>query len=196
MQKYQEMTKEELLVEKAALEKQFEEIKALNLKLDMSRGKPAAEQLDLAMDMMDVLDSKSILKAENGMDLRNYGILDGIPEAKQLMADVLGCEAKNVIVYGNSSLNIMYDQIARAVSLGICGSTPWAKLDKVKFLCPVPGYDRHFAITQLLCTKICKSIRFFILRRNCTSFCSIKTSCRRLPYFLGQCILRTSLIRR
>ena len=149
MQKYQEMTKEELLVEKAALEKQFEEIKALNLKLDMSRGKPAAEQLDLAMDMMDVLDSKSILKAENGMDLRNYGILDGIPEAKQLMADVLGCEAKNVIVYGNSSLNIMYDQIARAVSLGICGSTPWAKLDKVKFLCPVPGYDRHFAITQL-----------------------------------------------
>jgi len=149
MQKYQEMTKEELLVEKAALEKQFEEIKALNLKLDMSRGKPAAEQLDLAMDMMDVLDSKSVLKAENGMDLRNYGILDGIPEAKALMAEVLGCEAKNVIVYGNSSLNIMYDQISRAMTLGICGNTPWAKLDKVKFLCPVPGYDRHFAITQL-----------------------------------------------
>ncbi len=149
MQKYQEMTKEELLVEKAALEKQFEEIKALNLKLDMSRGKPAAEQLDLAMDMLDVLDSKSVLKAENGMDLRNYGILDGIPEAKALMAEVLGCEAKNVIVYGNSSLNIMYDQISRAMTLGICGNTPWAKLDKVKFLCPVPGYDRHFAITQL-----------------------------------------------
>ncbi|MBQ6843360.1 MAG: aminotransferase class I/II-fold pyridoxal phosphate-dependent enzyme [Agathobacter sp.] len=149
MQKYQEMTKEELMVEKAALEKQFEEIKALNLKLDMSRGKPAAEQLDLAMDMMDVLDSKSILKAENGMDLRNYGILDGIPEAKKLMAEVLGCEDKNVIVYGNSSLNIMYDQISRAMTLGICGNTPWAKLDKVKFLCPVPGYDRHFAITQL-----------------------------------------------
>lgn len=149
MQKYQEMTREELLVEKAALEKQFEEIKALNLKLDMSRGKPAVEQLDLAMDMLDVLDSKSVLKAENGMDLRNYGILDGIPEAKKLMADVLGCEAKNVIVYGNSSLNIMYDQISRAVTLGICGNTPWAKLDKVKFLCPVPGYDRHFAITEL-----------------------------------------------
>ncbi len=149
MQKYQEMTKEELLVEKAALEKQFEEIKALNLKLDMSRGKPAAEQLDLAMDMLDVLDSKSVLKAENGMDLRNYGILDGIPEAKKLMAEVLGCEDENVIVYGNSSLNIMYDQISRAMTLGICGNTPWAKLDKVKFLCPVPGYDRHFAITQL-----------------------------------------------
>ena len=126
MQKYQEMTKEELLVEKAALEKQFEEIKALNLKLDMSRGKPAAEQLDLAMDMLDVLDSKSVLKGENGMDLRNYGILDGIPEAKKLMADVLECDAKNVIVYGNSSLNIMYDQVARAMTLGICGNTPWA----------------------------------------------------------------------
>ena len=149
MQKYQEMAKEELLVEKAALEKQFEEIKALNLKLDMSRGKPAAAQLDLAMDMLDVLDSKSVLKAENGMDLRNYGILDGIPEAKRLMAEVLGVAEKNVIVYGNSSLNIMYDQIARAMTLGICGNTPWAKLDKVKFLCPVPGYDRHFAITEL-----------------------------------------------
>ena len=149
MQKYQEMTKEELLVEKAALEKQFEEIKALNLKLDMSRGKPAAAQLDLAMDMLDVLDSKSVLKAENGMDLRNYGILDGIPEAKRLMAEVLECDEKNVIVYGNSSLNIMYDQISRAMTLGICGNTPWGRLDKVKFLCPVPGYDRHFAITEL-----------------------------------------------
>lgn len=149
MKKYQEMTKEELLVEKAALEKQFEEIKAQNLKLDMSRGKPSAEQLDLSMDMLDVLDSKSVLKSENGMDLRNYGILDGIPEAKRLMAEMMGCDAKNVIVYGNSSLNIMYDQIARAMSLGLCGNTPWSKLEKVKFLCPVPGYDRHFAITEL-----------------------------------------------
>ena len=84
MQKYQEMTREELLVERAALEKQFEEIKAMNLKLDMSRGKPSAEQLDISMDILDVLDSKSIIKGENGMDLRNYGILDGIPEAKCL----------------------------------------------------------------------------------------------------------------
>ena len=149
MQKYQEMTKEELLVEKAALEKQFEEIKALNLKLDMSRGKPSAEQLDVSMDILDVLDSKSVLKGENGMDLRNYGILDGIPEAKRLMAEMMGCDAKNVIVYGNASLNIMYDQISRAMVHGICGNTPWCKLDKVKFLCPVPGYDRHFAITEL-----------------------------------------------
>jgi len=149
MQKYQEMTKEELLVEKAALEKQFEEIKALNLKLDMSRGKPSAEQLDISMDILDVLDSKSVIKSENGMDLRNYGILDGIPEAKRLMAEMMGCDEKNVIVYGNASLNIMYDQVNRAMVHGICGNTPWCKLDKVKFLCPVPGYDRHFAITEL-----------------------------------------------
>ena len=148
MQKYQEMTKEELLVEKAALEKQFEEIKALNLKLDMSRGKPSSEQLDLSMDILDVLDAKSVIKGENGMDLRNYGILDGIPEAKRLMAEMMGCNEANVIVYGNASLNIMYDQVSRAMVHGICGNTPWGKLDKVKFLCPVPGYDRHFAITE------------------------------------------------
>lgn len=148
MKKYQEMTREELLVEKAALEKQFEEIKAMNLKLDMSRGKPSAEQLDLSMDILDVLDSKSVIKGENGMDLRNYGILDGIPEAKRLMAEMMGCNEKNVIVYGNASLNIMYDQVSRAMVHGICGNTPWGKLDKVKFLCPVPGYDRHFAITE------------------------------------------------
>ena len=149
MQKYQEMTKEELLVEKTTLEKQFEEIKALNLKLDMSRGKPSAEQLDISMDMLDVLDAKSVIKSENGMDLRNYGIMDGIPEAKRLMAEMMGCNEKNVIVYGNASLNIMYDQVSRAMVLGICGNTPWSKLENVKFLCPVPGYDRHFSITEL-----------------------------------------------
>ena len=100
------------------------------------------------MGMLDVLDSKTALKSENGTDLRNYGVLDGIPEAKKLMADVIGTKPENVIVYGNSSLNIMYDQVARAEMFGICGNTPWCKLDKVKFLCPVPGYDRHFAITE------------------------------------------------
>ena len=148
MKKYQEMTREELLVEQAALEKQFEEIKALNLKLDMSRGKPSAEQLDLSMGILDAIDSNTALVSENGMDLRNYGVLDGIPEAKRLLAEMLGCEEQNVIVYGNSSLNIMYDQISRAMVLGYCGNTPWCKLDRVKFLCPVPGYDRHFAITE------------------------------------------------
>ena len=114
----------------------------------MSRGKPGADQLDLSMGMLDVLDSKTALKSENGTDLRNYGVLDGIPEAKKLIADVIGTKPENVIIYGNSSLNIMYDQVARAEMFGICGNTPWCKLDKVKFLCPVPGYDRHFAITE------------------------------------------------
>ncbi len=149
MQKYQEMTKEELLLEKASLEAEYEKIKALNLKLDMSRGKPSAEQLDLSMGILDAIDSNTALVSENGMDLRNYGVLDGIPEAKRLIAEMLGCNENSVVVYGNSSLNIMYDQISRAMVLGICGNTPWCKLDKVKFLCPVPGYDRHFAITEL-----------------------------------------------
>ncbi|MBQ2283709.1 MAG: aminotransferase class I/II-fold pyridoxal phosphate-dependent enzyme [Agathobacter sp.] len=148
MKSYQEMTKEELLQEKEALEAAYAEIKAKGLSLDMSRGKPAAEQLDIAMDIFNVLDETSILKAENGTDLRNYGVLDGIPEAKQLIAEMVGTKPENVIVYGNSSLNIMYDQIARAEIFGLCGNTPWSKLDKVKFLCPVPGYDRHFAITE------------------------------------------------
>lgn len=120
----------------------------MGLALDMSRGKPGADQLDLSMGMLDVLDSKTALKSENGTDLRNYGVLDGIPEAKKLIADVIGTKPENVIIYGNSSLNIMYDQVARAEMFGICGNTPWCKLDKVKFLCPVPGYDRHFAITE------------------------------------------------
>ena len=148
MKTYQEMSKEELTQELTALKAEYEKIKGMGLALDMSRGKPGADQLDLSMGMLDVLDSKTALKSENGTDLRNYGVLDGIPEAKKLMADVIGTKPENVIVYGNSSLNIMYDQVARAEMFGICGNTPWCKLDKVKFLCPVPGYDRHFAITQ------------------------------------------------
>ena len=148
MKKYQEMTREELLEEESLLEKEYEKIKGLGLALDMSRGKPGEDQLDLAMPMLDVLTSKDVIECENGTDLRNYGILDGIPEAKKLVADMVGAKPENVIVYGNSSLNIMYDQIARATIFGLCGNTPWGKLDKVKFLCPVPGYDRHFAITE------------------------------------------------
>ena len=142
------MTKEELLQEQAALEAEYAKIKEMGLNLDMSRGKPGTDQLDLAMPMLDVLNSKSVLKSENGLELRNYGGLDGIPEAKKLIAEMVGTKPENVIVYGNSSLNIMYDQIARAELFGLCGNTPWSKLDKVKFLCPVPGYDRHFAITE------------------------------------------------
>ncbi|WP_026834922.1 aminotransferase class I/II-fold pyridoxal phosphate-dependent enzyme [Eubacterium xylanophilum] len=148
MSSYLEMSKEELEALKKDLEKKYEEMKALGLQLDMSRGKPSTAQLNISMDMFDVLNSKSDMHAENGLDCRNYGGLDGIPEAKKLMADVLDTTPDHVIIFGNASLTIMYDTVSRAYSHGLLGNTPWCKLDKVKFLCPVPGYDRHFAITE------------------------------------------------
>ena len=150
MKPYKEMSKEELLSLKAELEKEFEDAKGKGLKLDMSRGKPTTVQLDMTMGIMDALDAESDMNAENGMDTRNYGLMDGIPEAKRLFGDMMGgVPAENVIVYGNASLSIMYDTVSRCMTHGVLGSTPWCKLDKVKFLCPAPGYDRHFAITQL-----------------------------------------------
>lgn len=148
MKAYKELSREELLTLKGELEKQFEDAKGKGLKLDMSRGKPTPAQLDMAMDMFDVFNSTSDMKAENGMDTRNYGVMDGIPEAKRLMGEIMGVPAENVIVYGNASLTIMYDTVSRAMTHGIMGNTPWGKLDKIKFLCPVPGYDRHFKITE------------------------------------------------
>ena len=148
MKTYQEMSKEELLQEKQSLEAEYEKIKEAKLNLDMSRGKPGAEQLDLSMPMLNVLTADSILKSENGTDVRNYGIVDGIPEAKRLIAQMIECKPENVIVYGNSSLNIMYDQVARAMYDGLCGNEPWSRQGTIKFLCPAPGYDRHFAITE------------------------------------------------
>lgn len=145
---YNDMSKEELLDLKESLNKEYAEAKAKGLALDMSRGKPSAKQLDVSLGLLDTINSSSDLKALDGTDCRNYGVLDGIPEAKKLMADMMGTTPDHVIVYGNASLNIMYDQISRAYTHGILGNTPWCKLDKVKFLCPVPGYDRHFAITE------------------------------------------------
>jgi DNA-binding transcriptional MocR family regulator len=141
------MNKSELEAFKNEVEAQYNNFKSLGLKLDMSRGKPSPQQLDLSMDMMNCL-SADDYKSENGMDCRNYGILDGIPEAKRLFADMIDVNADEVIVFGNSSLNIMFWTIQTAFTHGILGSTPWGKLDKVKFLCPVPGYDRHFAICE------------------------------------------------
>ena len=148
MKPYREMTGEELQKEYAALEAKFQEVKARGLNLDMSRGKPSKAQLDLSNGMFDVLDSTSDMICEAGVDCRNYGVMDGIPEARQLLADMSEVDEKNILIYGNSSLTVMFDTVARAMSMGICGNTPWAKLDKVKFLCPVPGYDRHFGITE------------------------------------------------
>ncbi len=148
MKAYKECSKEELASLKKELEKAYAEAQAKGLKLDMSRGKPAATQLDLTMDMLKVLQSNEDMLTEAGTDSRNYGLWDGIPEAKKLLGDMIGVPAENVIVCGNASLNIMYDTISRSMIHGVLGSTPWSKLDSVKFLCPVPGYDRHFAITE------------------------------------------------
>ena len=148
MKKYCEMSREELLDLKKELDREFDEIKAEGLALDMSRGKPAPDQLDLSMKMMEVLAGDADLKCETGVDCRNYGVIDGIPEAKRLLGEMSEVEPENIIIYGNSSLNVMFDTIARSYSHGVMGNTPWCKLDKVKFLCPVPGYDRHFRITE------------------------------------------------
>ena len=148
MKSYKEMSKEELAALKTELEKAYEDAKGKGLKLDMSRGKPSAAQLDMTMPIMDVLNAESDLKTEAGVDCRNYGVMDGIPEAKDLMGAMMGVAPEKVIVCGNASLTIMYNTVSRSVTHGVCGSTPWCKLDKVKFLCPVPGYDRHFAVTE------------------------------------------------
>lgn len=148
MDSYIHQSKEELLALKSELEARYEEKKALNLHLDMSRGKPSATQVNISLGLMDALTSKSEFTANDGMDCRNYGGLDGIPEAKQLLAEMTGTTPEHIIVFGNSSLNIMYDSISRSYTHGVLGNTPWCQLDNVKFLCPVPGYDRHFAITE------------------------------------------------
>ncbi len=148
MTTYSELSRKDLLDLKATLDKEYAEHKAKGLSLNMARGKPAAAQLDLSMPMLDLVNAESACVSENGTDLRNYGILDGIPECKRLMASMLDDDPENVIVFGNSSLTIMYDSIMRFMVFGTQGSTPWSKLDQVKFLCPVPGYDRHFAITE------------------------------------------------
>lgn len=150
MKPYKDLTKAELLALKESLNKDYQEAQEKGLKLDMSRGKPGISQLDLSLPMLDILTSKDEMKASDGMDIRNYGVLDGIPEAKQLMAEMMETTADHVVVFGNASLTIMYDTVSRAMLKGLLGETPWCKLDKVKFLCPVPGYDRHFAITESL----------------------------------------------
>lgn len=144
---YQSMTKTELQAELETLKSKYESFKQMNLKLDMSRGKPAPEQLDMAEKILTVISNSEECYA-GGTDCRNYGILDGIPEVKELFADLMGIPAKNIIVGGSSSLSLMFDAISRAMIFGLSGETPWAKQGKIKFLCPVPGYDRHFAICE------------------------------------------------
>lgn len=147
--KLSEMNKAQLEEFKAQCQKDYDAFKAQGLKLDMSRGKPGADQLDITMPMLDVLNSSSDMKSIDGTDTRNYGFLTGIPEAKQLFAEMLGVSPEEIIVGGNASLSLMFDSVSRAMTHGVLGSEkPWGKLDKVKFLCPAPGYDRHFGICE------------------------------------------------
>ncbi|MCR5775230.1 MAG: aminotransferase [Lachnospiraceae bacterium] len=148
MTPYAEMTKDELKMELKALQADYDKFQNLGLNLDMSRGKPCKEQLDLSMGLMDALNSGADLTCEDGTDCRNYGMLTGISEARSLIGDMMENNPEDIIIYGNSSLNVMYDTISRAMTHGILGHIPWGKLDKVKFLCPSPGYDRHFKITE------------------------------------------------
>ena len=148
MSKYADMSREELLSLKKDLNEQYKEACSKGLKLNMARGLPSAKQLDMEADFFNTLHPDSDFISEAGIDCRNYGELVGIHEARKLMADMMEIDDDEVIVFGNSSLNVMYDTVCRSMILGVNGNTPWCRLDKVKFLCPVPGYDRHFAITE------------------------------------------------
>ncbi len=148
MSDFASLTKEQLTARLTACEAEYASYKAQGLQLDMSRGKPCTEQLELTMELADSVNARTGAKTENNIDTRNYGFLDGIEEARALFGEILEMPASNILVGGNSSLNLMFDYIAQAYSTGLCGHTPWCKLDEVKFLCPAPGYDRHFAVTE------------------------------------------------
>mgnify|MGYP002621592737 CR=1 FL=1 len=143
------MTKEELKELKNELGIEYDKYKSMNLSLDMSRGKPGTDQLDISLGVLMTVEPEDYI-SETGFDYRNYGILDGIPECKKLFADLLQVDAENIIVCGNSSLNLMFDYLTQCYYKGVCGNKPWKEQGKVKFICPVPGYDRHFSIAEFL----------------------------------------------
>ena len=145
---YKKLPSEELKKERKVCLDQYEQCQEMGLSLDLSRGKPGKEQLALSMDMLGVLGPRSVADSESGMDCRNYGGLDGIPEAKRLMAELLGVQREDVLVGGNSSLTLMHFILSHAMLDGLMGGTPWVQVPDRKFLCPVPGYDRHFAMTE------------------------------------------------
>ncbi len=149
MSAYSQMSEKELRTEFGRLKEEYEKIQAMNLALDMSRGKPSSKQLDLSTGVLTAVYDASSAISSNGLDCRNYGVLDGIPEARELMAGLLGVKSDEVVVGGTSSLNLMFDAVSRAMTHGLPESDkPWSLCPDIKFLCPVPGYDRHFSITQ------------------------------------------------
>ncbi len=148
MKNYINMSKKELIEEKEKVMHEYQKFKSLGLKLDMSRGKPSKEQVNLSMDMLDVINSKSDCISQDGIDCRNYGILEGLREIRKLFSDMMGVNEDDIIIGGNSSLNMMFDVISCFMTHEISGEKPWLKQEKIKFLCPSPGYDRHFAICE------------------------------------------------
>lgn len=143
---YLSLNKQKLLEEKELVLKKYEKLKNLNLKLNMARGKPSQAQINLSKELLNVITSESDCTSENGVDCLNYGLLDGLPELKEIFAPILGIKKEQIFVGGNSSLSMMFDTISFFMTHGVCGSTPWIKQGRIKFLCPCPGYDRHFAI--------------------------------------------------
>lgn len=146
---YKNMSKEKLETELSKLNKEYIEFQNMKLKLNMARGKPCPDQLELSSNIIEKINYSQLAKTGSGIDTRNYGELTGIPEAKKLFSSILNVPDDMIIVGGNSSLNLMYNYVDMAMQFGLLGNTPWNKLDNVKFLCPVPGYDRHFAICEL-----------------------------------------------
>ena len=148
MRSYKDYSLDELKSELVKIDEELNFYRAKNLNLNMKRGVPSKKQIDLSMGMMDVLNSESDFKCEDGIDCRTYGELVGIPECRRLLGEIIELPPENIIIFGNSSLHVMFDCISHAMNKGVCGNIPWRKLDKIKWLCPVPGYDRHFAICE------------------------------------------------
>ena len=146
---YKDYSPEQLSAELEALRQDFENIKAKGLKLNMARGVPSPDQLELSVSMLDILHGEADCTAEDGTDCRNYGVMDGIPECKRMMASMLGVSPEMVMTGGNSSLNMMFDTISCFMTKPVVAGMPaWGLIPDRKFLCPVPGYDRHFGVTE------------------------------------------------